>query len=121
MLRGRLRLPRTGRTILRMSPRLPDPGRGDEYVGGRPLREHLARASSWIGHRLVGVELPWALITWAIYGAALVGTWWLAPHISPEALALLVLIGTWTASTQGLIGLFRARAPKPCPRCGYHP
>lgn len=69
----------------------------------------------------MGVELPWAIITVLVYAAALAGTLVLAPHVSAEHLALLILVGTLTAAMQGLIGLLRARAPKPCPRCGWRP
>lgn len=83
------------------------------------MRERLADAARRVGHWLVGVELPWALITVAVYAVAVVVVAVAFPDVSNLVTTLCVLIGTLTAAIGQLIGLLRSRAPRRCPHCGW--
>lgn len=68
------------------------------------------RAWAVVHRLLLAAPLPWAVFTVAIYGAAIALTALLAPRVSNEALAWLLLVGTFTSSVAALLQLLTDRA-----------
>ena len=53
-------------------------------------------------------EVPFGLITVALYGLAVVATIWLRPHISAGVLAFLLLFSGFTASAQAFFASLKS-------------
>ena len=64
-------------------------------------------------HRfLLAAPLPWAVFTVLIYGGAIAATAALSPRVSPEFIAWLLLVASFTASVSALLELLTARAER---------